>query len=142
MRWCVLALLLHGVIGCASQAEQRETLDHALFEFTHGLRWGRGEFVGAYLGAESQQRFAPDGTEAQDVRVTNCQVIGVRSRAADSQEVSLAVDWYRLSRGRVHRTTLRQLWARRQHKWTVISQRTVAGPGLPLFRSPTRDERI
>jgi hypothetical protein len=120
--------------GCLGS--QKQTLREAVFEYTHGVRWGRHSHVTRYLAVAGQRRYIMARERIADLRVTKCRVAAVRAATADKATVMLSVDWFRLSRGKVQRTMVEQDWRLKGTKWLVTRQAVVRGAPLPIFPNP------
>lgn len=128
---CVPLLLAS---GCA--AHDRQSLQEAVFEYSHGVRWNRPGYVTRYLAAKSQQEYLAQRDRLPDLRVTACRVASVRVRSGERATVVLNVGWFRLTQGRVFSTQVEQTWARKGRRWKVVSQAWLRGAPLPIFPNP------
>ncbi|MBW2731089.1 MAG: hypothetical protein JRH20_01780 [Deltaproteobacteria bacterium] len=124
-----VALLL--LSSCASQQEKK-SLDEALFEYTHGLRWSRYDYVTAYLPPRVRAAFLQRAERAKGLRVTRCVVSTTRAVGTEF-EVVVALDWFWLHQGRVRTTRIAQRWKHEEQGWKVARQRLLSGAALPLL---------
>lgn len=122
--------------ACASLGE-RKGLDEALFEYTHGMRWSRYDYVAAYLPTRLRGDFLRKAADSGALRVTRCAVTGMR-KVGREVEVVVVLDWYWVHQGRVRTTRIAQRWRRVEEQgWKVARQRLLSGAALPLLMPPS-----
>lgn len=131
---CLALSSISFTAGCA--AHDRQSLQEAVFEYSHGVRWNRPGYVTRYLAAKSRQEYLIQRERLSDLRVTGCRVASVKVRSGERATVVLNVDWFRLTQGRVFRTLVEQRWARKGRRWQVVSQAWLRGAPLPIFPNP------
>lgn len=134
-RTLLLALVVASS-GAGCFGNQKQTLQEAVFEYTHGVRWGRHNYVTRYLEARPQRRYIMAREQLGDLRITKCRVASVRAATPEKATVVLSLAWFRLSRGKVHTTMVEQDWLLKDTKWRVVRQAVVRGALLPIFPNP------
>lgn len=134
----VAVLLLSS--ACGSQWEKKG-LDEALFEYTHGMRWSRYDYVAGLLPPRLRRTFLERAGKTGGLRVTRCAVSGMRKVGAEV-EVVVVLDWFWLHQGRLRTTRISQRWKRVEKKgWRVSRQRLLSGAALPLLMPPDAPPR-
>ena len=134
--WTLLLGTLVLTPACLGGAQQRQSLQEAVFEYTHGVRWGRHDYVTRYL-ASGASRYLMARERLGDLRVTKCRVTGVKlEKKGGLATVTLTVNWFRLTRGTLRRTMVQQQWKRKGERWQVVSQGVLGGAMLPIFPNP------
>jgi hypothetical protein len=131
---------LLGLVGCGHQ-QPKQTLDEALFQYVHGIRWSKPGYVTDFLPSTAKLRFVTDQERLQNVRVTHCAPTRVISMGDKLVRVTLRVNWFSLTQGRVQRTLVLQQWKLTKGRWQISDQRLIGGAPLPLFRTITARDR-
>jgi hypothetical protein len=138
-----LGSLIFAMGSCATAASKQKELKGAVEEFSRGARWNDWGRASAYMTEEFRKQVVP-ASITENVRVTDVALGGVVTHVEDSAEVTMSVEWYRLTDGTLQRTVIQQTWQQRDEGWRIQGQRTVRGPVLPLLPdvgSPAKTER-
>lgn len=134
------SVLFAFLLGCAHGEAEREALQEAVHAYHRGLRWGEANNVASYLREPERSSFLEQRERLSDLKITNVTVSRVERVSADEAIVTAKIDWYRLSRGRLRSTTLRQTWQTRGGSWSISQQRWISGAPLGLFSAPDLTE--
>jgi hypothetical protein len=128
------AVFLVAGAGCA-HAPRGQPLMEAVRAYNDGVRWERFAVAASAVPARERDAFLDEREIlAEDLNITDYEVVRVSDRGVDAAEVQVKVTWYRDSEGTVHETWARQAWERRGKAWRIVGERRVRGhemPGLP-----------
>lgn len=134
---CAAMLLGAGLLsGCAGA--RARALGDAVAEYNRGVRWGQSDWAATRVAPGRRTRHMARWAQMRDVRVTACDVRGIRMQGEDRAEVTVQYRWYRESRGRLVDTVVAQTWRRKGEVWMLADQRWVGGAPLALVAAPDR----
>ena len=124
----VLALV---ATGCAG-GPQRDMLMESVRAYNEGVRWQRFTAAAVAVPPAERDQFLDEREElADDLRITDYEVVRVASHAAAAADVQVKMTWFLDSRGTVHDTWIRQRWERQGKAWRVVDERRVRGEAMP-----------
>ena len=118
--------------GCMSSARAGETLPESLRTYHEGGRWGRYAAAAGRVPAAERADFVAEREElAEDLRLTDYEVMAVTPAGADRARVRIKYTWYLDSVGTVHDTWAEQAWEHQGKLWLLVDERWVRGPAMP-----------
>lgn len=121
-----------GVLGCGGRPQTTETLTESIRGYNDGVRWGRYPAAAMRVPPEARTAFVIDMDErAEDVKITDYEIIGVDTRSPTEAAVRVKVSWYRASEGTLHDTHAEQTWERRGKAWLMVGEERVRGEEMP-----------
>jgi len=122
------------VAGCGA-ARQADTLGESVQHYNDSVRWGRFEMAAGHIPASQRaQRMDEWDERANDVKITDYEVVNMVPRGEREARVQIKVSWYKGSEGTVHETHAVQTWERHGKDWLMVDESRVRGsemPGLP-----------
>lgn len=129
-RALVLLVIMSGG-GCA-HAPRGESLMDAVRTYNEGVRWERFTAAAAAVPAPERDAFLDEREElAEDLRISDYEVVRVKDRGPDAAEVQVKLTWYQDSVGTVRETWARQRWERQGKSWRITGERRVRGDDMP-----------
>ena len=137
----VTAFVVFAVLaGCGGPSSQRDDLVADLRGYGDGIRWR--DFNAAALRVLPAQREAfMDGMEQleDDLRVADWELRRLTyDRSRNHAEVHIEWTWLLDSRGIVHHTVSRQLWARHGKQWILHREERLRGDRMPGMPEPRK----
>jgi TolA-binding protein len=150
----LFALLLVGLgaPACGPRARGADTLTESVRSFNDGVRWERFAMAAARIPAPERSQFVEEMDErAEDLKITDYEIVRVDTRGPREARVQVKLSWYRTSEGTLRETHAMQTWERSGDAWMMVAEARVRGtemPGLPepvdrepslgMGRSPTQ----
>ena len=132
------------MLACGAPQQSSESLSESIRSYNEGIRWGRFEVAATRIPAPERGRFVDEMDErADDLKITEYDVVRVELRGAREAQVQIKMAWYLDSEGTLRETHAIQTWARRGKTWLMVEEERVRGaemPGLPepVEESPSR----
>jgi len=130
----VLIMVL--VAGCgAPQVRSENDLAESVRQFNDGVRWERFGVAATSIPPPERSRFVDEMDQrAEDVKITDYDVVRVEPRGEREAHVQVKLSWYKPSENTVHETHAMQTWERHGKSWLMVDEIRVRGaemPGLP-----------
>lgn len=126
-----VAMLLLVFAACA-HAPKSEGLMEAVRTYNEGVRWERFTAAAAAVPARERDAFLDEREElAEDLRISDYEVVRVKDKGPDTADVQVKVTWYQDSVGTVRETWARQRWERQGKAWRITGERHVRGDDMP-----------
>jgi len=120
------------VLAACGGAQRSESLMEAVRTYNDGVRWERFTAAAAVVPARERDAFLDEREElAEDLRISDYEIVRVKDRGPDAAEVQVKVTWYRDSIGTVKDTWAAQRWERQGKAWRIIGERLVRGEEMP-----------
>lgn len=128
------------VLGCGAGASE-SSLPDTVRQFNEGVRWGRFEVAANAVPPKERAQFVDDMDErANDLKITDYEVVKVAPRGSSEARVQVKLSWYKASEGTVHETHALQTWERHGKAWWIVDATRLRGAEMPgLAESATKD---
>lgn len=121
--------------ACGARARSGETLTESVRSFNEGVRWERFAVAAARVPPRERSQFVEDMDErAEDLKITDYEIVKVDARGPREARVQVKLSWYRTSEGTLRETHAVQTWERQGQAWLMVAEARVRGaemPGLP-----------
>ena len=138
------ALVRYGLVfclavsGCMTLSAAKESLTDALDEYNSGVRWGRVDWMAEHVPKDKQEAYAKRQAPANGLQVTSCDVESIDMQKDNRRAVvTVRVDWYLLSQGRLHTSRIQQTWTHGD-RWLVTELRVTGGAPYPPLAQARR----
>jgi hypothetical protein len=126
--------------ACGARGGRTETLTDSIRSFNEGVRWERFAVAAARIPPRERSQFVEEMDErAEDLKITDYEIVKVDARGAREARVQVKLSWYRTSEGTLRETHAIQTWERQGKGWMMVAEARVRGaemPGLPAGESP------
>jgi hypothetical protein len=133
MRSALFAVVV--LAACGARAQGTETLTESVRSFNDGIRWERFAMAATRIPAEERSQFVEDmDVRAEDLKITDYEIVRVDARGTAEARVQVKLSWYRTSEGTLRETHAMQTWERQGKLWIMVAEARVRGaemPGLP-----------
>ncbi len=131
--WAMIPLVV--LVACGANQQSSETLAESIRSYNDGMRWQRFAVAATLVPPRERSKFVEDMDErAEDLRITDYEVVKVDRKGATAAEVQVKVSWYKDSEGTLRETHARQTWERQGKDWMIVDTERMRGaemPGLP-----------
>jgi hypothetical protein len=121
--------------ACGARAGGMETLTESIRSFNDGVRWERFAAAATRVPPRERSQFVEERDErAEDLKITDYEIVKVDPRGAREARVQVKLSWYRTSEGTLHETHAMQTWERQGKAWMMVAEARVRGavmPGMP-----------
>jgi hypothetical protein len=129
------------MLAACAHTPRGESLMEAVRTYNDGVRWERFTAAAAAVPPRERDAFLDEREElAEDLRITDYEVVRISDRGPDAADVQIKVTWYRDSVGTVKSTWARQRWERKGKGWRIIGERLVRGEEMPGLAGKAADE--
>jgi hypothetical protein len=125
-------------IACgAAQVRPEHNLTESVRQFNDGVRWGRFASAANSIPPTQRTQFVDEMDErADDLKITDYEVVSVQPRGAGAARVQIKLSWYRASKGTVHETHAVQTWERHGKAWWMVDEARLRGAEMPGLADP------
>ena len=135
---------LLATVACGAVAHDTDTLGDSVRRYNEGVRWGRYTVAAASVPVSERNQFIDDmDARADDVKITDYEIVNVAARSSREAKVRIKLSWYLASKGTVHETHADQTWERKGRQWFMVEEARVRGAEMPGLAEPverrTRD---
>jgi hypothetical protein len=121
--------------ACGARAGSTETLTESIRSFNEGVRWERFAVAAVRIPPRERSQFVEEmDARAEDLKITDYEIVKVDARGAREARVQVKLSWYRTSEGTLRETHAVQTWERQGKAWMMVAEARVRGaemPGLP-----------
>ncbi len=138
-RRTMVASMIMGALaaGCGGAARMGESLVDTVTAYNQGVRWGRFPAAAAHVPAAERNAFLDDRDElAEDLRITDYELVGVEPSGSRSARVHVKYTWFRNSEDIVRETHADQRWEQQGKAWIIVDERRLRGPAMPGLLEP------
>lgn len=126
-----LSLCAVVLLGCGAP-KSHETLVESIRTFNEGVRWERFSVAATSVPPAERSAFVRDMDErAEDLKITDYDIITVDKHRADEAHVQVKWSWYRTSEGTLHETHADETWERHGDAWWIVDTTLVRGADMP-----------
>jgi hypothetical protein len=138
MRHILFGLLVAATTpGCIRNMTPIQRAQDAANDFTTAARFGRMDVALEHVSPQDRERFVKQHASwGSNVRIVDCDIMGVRLAKEDRAEVALSVSWQRVDESEMRVTHLAQKWRDRRGTWLLESEERAAGD-VGLLGEPT-----
>jgi hypothetical protein len=139
----ILVVVVCGLAGCGALSPPKagETLTDSVRSFNDGVRWERYAVAATYLPPAQRSQFVDDWDQrANDLKVTDSEVVKVDRRGATEARVQVKLSWYKSSEGTLHETHALQTWERHGKDWLLVDEARLRGTEMPGLPEPMMKE--
>ena len=136
----LVAGLVAGLLGgCGARPRSAETLTDSVRSFNDGVRWERFAMAAARIPPPERAQFVDEMDErADELKITDYEIVTVDARGAREARVHLKLSWYRPAEGTLRETHALQTWERRGEAWMMVAEARVRGAEMPGLPEPAR----
>jgi hypothetical protein len=126
--------------GCAS-AKSGDTLADSVRVYNDGVRWERFSVAAKHVPPKERSVFVEHADErAEDLKITDYEVIKVENKGDREATVQVKLSWYRESEGTLRETQSLQTWERHGKTWWMVDEARVKGFEMPGLQEPVGKE--
>ena len=120
-------------LGCgAPQVKSENDLSESIRQFNDGVRWERFAVAASSIPPPQRSQFVDEMDErADDVKITDYEVLNVDTRGPREARVQIKLSWYKPSQGTVHETHALQTWERHGKVWWMVDETRLRGADMP-----------
>jgi hypothetical protein len=120
-------------LGCgAPQIKSEDDLSESIRQFNDGVRWERFAVAASSIPPPQRSQFVDEMDErADDVKITDYEVLNVDNRGSREARVQIKLSWYKPSRGTVYETHAVQTWERHGKVWWMVDETRLRGAEMP-----------
>jgi hypothetical protein len=139
MRAMLITILM---LGCgAAQVRSQDDLSESIRSFNEGVRWERFAVAASSLPPPQRSQFVDDMDQrANDVKITDYEVVRVDPRGEQAARVQIKMSWYKPIEGTVYETHAMQTWERHGKIWWMVDETRLRGAEMPgLAESVMKD---
>jgi hypothetical protein len=133
--FALLALAAAAAAACGPRGSSTETLTDSIRSFNDGVRWERFAMAAVRIPPRERSQFVSEMDErAEDLKITDYEIVNVDARGPREARVRVKLSWYRTSEGTLRETHAEQTWERQGKVWLMVAEARVRGaemPGLP-----------
>lgn len=140
MRASLFACAVASVVmsaACGARARGTETLADSVRSFNEGVRWERFAVAAVRIPPRERSQFVEDMDQrAEDLKITDYEVVNVDARGPREARVRVKLSWYRTSEGTLRETHALQTWERQGQAWMMVAEARVRGAEMPGLTEP------
>jgi hypothetical protein len=123
--------------ACGARAQGTETLTESVRSFNDGIRWERFAMAASRIPPRERSQFVEDmDVRAEDLKITDYEIVRVDARGPREARVQIKVSWYRTSEGTLRETHAMQTWERQGKVWMMVAEARVRGAEMPGLSDP------
>jgi hypothetical protein len=120
------------IAGCAGRQQSAEGLTESIRSFNEGIRWERFSVAAARVPAPERSQFVEDMDQrAEDLKITDYEIVRVDNRGTQEARVHVKLSWYRTSEGTLRETHALQTWERQGKAWMMVDEARMRGAEMP-----------
>ncbi|HWO21957.1 MAG TPA: hypothetical protein VNO30_24515 [Kofleriaceae bacterium] len=132
-----LAIGLVAGAACGARPRSTDTLVDSIRGYNEGVRWGRFAAAASRIPPRERSQFVADMDErAEELKITDYEIVNVEARGSREARVQVKVSWYRASEGTLRETHAVQTWERLGDAWMMVAEARVRGAQMPGLSEP------
>ncbi|MBA3392883.1 MAG: hypothetical protein H0T89_09575 [Deltaproteobacteria bacterium] len=136
---CSIVAVL-SLAACGARQQNSETLAESIRSYNEGIRWQRYAIAAALIPPAERSKFVEDMDErAEDLRITDYEVVNVARSGKTEAKVQVKVSWYMDSEGTLRETHAVQTWQRTGKTWMMVEEARMRGHEMPGLLEPIED---
>lgn len=125
------------VLAACAAPKSGETLAESVRAYNDGIRWERFSVAAVHVPPKERSEFVEQADErAEDVKITDYEVVRVDSKSDKAASVQIKLSWYRESEGTLRETQAMQTWERHGKTWWMVEEARVKGYEMPGLQEP------
>jgi len=129
--------------ACASAPRSGEDLLESVRTYHEGVRWQRFPVAAGRVPPAQRDDFLQERDQlSEDLRITDYEVLRVRSTSEGRAEVEVKWTWFLDSDGRVKETRAVEHWERHGKVWLLVDERRARGETMPGLAEPPDDAGV
>jgi hypothetical protein len=130
------------MLAACAAPKAGETLAESVRAYNDGVRWERFSAAAEHVPPRERSEFVDQADErAEDVKITDYEVVRVDSKTDKVASVQVKLSWYRESEGTLRETQAMQTWERHGKTWWMVDEERVKGHEMPGLQEPlTKDQ--
>ncbi|MEO8701537.1 MAG: hypothetical protein ABI867_15945 [Kofleriaceae bacterium] len=130
-------VILAALTACSAAQQDNDTLSESIRSYNDGVRWGRYGVAAARVLPKDRNQFVDDmDARAEDVKITDYEVVNIAARGPKEAKVRIKMSWYLDSKGSVYETHAEQTWERKGKHWFMVEEARVRGHEMPGLSEP------
>ncbi len=135
------ALVLLAAAGCMGPQTPQGKADEAIREFNEATRWGRMDIALGVASSEHREQFMKNHASWHNsLRIVEAELAGLQLSDATHAKVQVDVSWTMSDDTTLRVTRLEQTWIDDEGKWTLTSEKRIAGAEGLFGEEIDRDE--
>ncbi|MGE3457248.1 MAG: hypothetical protein AB7O24_19195 [Kofleriaceae bacterium] len=132
-----LPLVAAPTAGCGAPQRESDTLSESIRTFNDGIRWQRFANAATRIPLAQRSQFVDEMDQrAEDLRITDYEIVRVDTRGPREAKVHVKVSWYLDSEGTLRETHAMQTWERQGKVWLMVDELRVRGAQMPGLADP------
>ena len=125
------------MLAACAAPKAGDTLAESIRAYNDGVRWGRYSVAAAHVPPKERTEFIDQADDrADDLKITDYEVVSVDSKDEKTASVKIKVSWYRESEGTLRETHSRQIWERHGKTWWMVDEARTKGYEMPGLHEP------
>ncbi len=143
MRYAMCSIVAAlSLAACGARQQNSETLAESIRSYNEGIRWQRYAIAAALIPPAERSKFVEDMDErAEDLRITDYEVVNVSRSGKTEARVQVKVSWYMDSEGTLRETHAVQTWQRTGKTWMMVEEARMRGAEMPGLLEPVEDDK-
>lgn len=130
------------MLAACAAPKSGDTLAESVRAYNDSIRWERFSVAAVHVPPKERSDFVDQADErADDLKITDYEVVRVDSKSDKTASVQIKLSWYRESEGTLRETQAMQTWERHGKTWWMVEEERVKGFEMPGLQEPlTKDE--
>lgn len=143
MRYAMCSIVaVLSLAACGARQQNSETLAESIRSYNEGIRWQRYAIAAALIPPAERSKFVEEMDErAEDLRITDYEVVNVARSGKAEAKVQVKVSWYMDSEGTLRETHAVQTWQRTGKTWMMVEEARMRGHEMPGLLEPVEGDK-
>src|SRR5574338_205553 len=131
------------MLAACAAPKSGDTLVESVRAYNDGVRWERFAVAANHVPPQERSMFVDEADErADDVKITDYEVVRVDSKSDKLASVQVKLSWYLDSEGILRETRSEQTWERHGKTWWMVDETRLKGDEMPgLQEALTKSEQ-
>jgi len=132
------------LLAACAAPKSGDTLGESIRRYNEGVRWERFAVAAVHVPPKERTTFVEEADErAEDLKITDYEVVNVDARGDKEAKVQVKLSWYRESEGTLRETQSVQTWEKHGKTWWMVDETRLKGHEMPgLTERPTVGEAL